>query len=111
LYTAFDVGLRQSAEYLAARPRDELISLSPVDRDLPILRFTFRDDVSRLKTFNGRRCAVYPAAPEHAWTHIAVVAEETYSLDEIRRVFPSGQIVQQFLDAGAPYAVASLTIE
>jgi hypothetical protein len=106
LYTAFDVGLRQSAEYLASLPRDELISLSPVDRDLPILRFTFRDDVSRLKTFNGRRCVVYPIEPARDWTHVAIVAEERHSLDAIQRAFPSGQIVKKFWDAGTRYAVA-----
>jgi Dolichyl-phosphate-mannose-protein mannosyltransferase len=106
LYTAFDVGLRQSAEYLASLPRDELISLSPMSRDLPIFRFTFRDDVSRLKTFNGRRCAVYPVEPTSDWTHVTIVAEEQHSLDAIQRVFPSGQIVNKFWDAGTRYAVA-----
>lgn len=106
LYTAFDVGLRESAEYLASLPRDELISLSPVDRDLPILRFTFRDDVSRLKTFNGRRCAVYPAQSERDWTHVAIVAQETNSLNAIQRAFPFGLAVKKFFDVGAPYAIA-----
>ncbi len=106
LYTAFDVGLRQSAEYLARLPGDELISLSPVDRNLPVFRFTFRDDVSRLKTFNGRRCAVYPVQPEHDFTHVAIVAQETNSLKAVQRAFPSGQVAQKFFDAGTPYAVA-----
>jgi hypothetical protein len=106
LYTAFNVGWRQIAEYLAILPPDELISLSPVDRDQPIFRFTFRDDVSRLKTFNGRRCAVYPIEPTSDWTHVAIVAEEQHSLDTIQRVFPSGQIVTKFWDAGTGYAVA-----
>ena len=106
LYTAFDVGLRESAEYLASLPREELISLSPVDRDLPVLRFAFRDDVSRLKTFNGRRCAVYPAQPERDWTHVAIVAQETNSLNAIQRAFPSGQAAKKFFDVGTPYAVA-----
>jgi hypothetical protein len=117
LFTAFDVGLRESAEYLASLPGDELISLSPVDRDLPILRFTFRDDVSRLKTFNGRRCAVYPIEPTRDWTHVSIVAEERHSLDVIQRVFPSGHIVKEFADfrvlagrrawnVGTPYSIA-----
>ncbi len=106
LFTAFDVGLRESAEYLASLPRDEWISFSPVDRDQPIFRFTFRDDVSRLKTFNGRRCAVYPAVPEHALTHVAIVAEESNSLQTLRQIFPSGQIVDIFYDEGQLYAVA-----
>jgi hypothetical protein len=106
LFTAFDVGLRQSAEYLASLPRDELISLSPVDRGMPIFRFTFRDDVERLKTFNGRRCAVYPVKPEHDFTHIAIVAEETGSLQALERAFPSGQIVQTFKSLDRPYAIA-----
>jgi hypothetical protein len=87
-------------------PQDELISLSPVSRDQPIFRFTFGDDVSRLKTFNGRRCAVYPIQPPSDWTHVAIVAEEQHSLDAIQRVFPTGQIVTKFWDAGARYAVA-----
>ncbi len=106
LFTAFDVGLRESAEYLASLPRDEWISFSPVDRDQPIFRFTFRDDVSRLKTFNGRRCAVYPVEPEHGLTHVAVVAEDTHSLDALQRAFPSGEVVRKFWDAGARWAVA-----
>jgi hypothetical protein len=106
LYTAFDVGLRESAEYLASLPRDEWISFSPVDRDQPIFRFTFRDDVSRLKTFNGRRCAVYPVEPEHDLTHVAVVVEDTHSLDALQRAFPSGEVVRKFWDAGARWAVA-----
>jgi len=114
LFTAFDVGLRESAEYLASLPRDEWISFSPVDRDQPIFRFTFRDDVSRLKTFNGRRCAVYPVEPEHDLTHVAVVVEDTHSLDALQRAFPSGEIVRKFADfagrrawdAGARWAVA-----
>ena len=106
LYTAFDVGLRQSAEYLAALPGDELISLSPVDRDFPVLRFAFRDDVSRLKTFNGRRCVVYPFQPTRDWTHIAIIAQETHSLPAIQRAFPSGQVAEKFFDAGTAFAVA-----
>ena len=106
LFTAFDVGLRQSAEYLASLPSDELISFSPVDRDQPIFRFTFRDDVSRLKTFNGRRCAVYPIEPEQDFTHVAVVAEDKNSLTTLQRVFPSGQIVTKFFDKGQLYAAA-----
>jgi 4-amino-4-deoxy-L-arabinose transferase-like glycosyltransferase len=106
LFTAFDVGLRQSAEYLASLPRDELISFSPVDRDQPIFRFTFRDDVSRLKTFNGRRCTVYPAEPEHDFTHVAVVTEDKNSLPALERIFPSGQIVNRFFDKGQRYAAA-----
>jgi 4-amino-4-deoxy-L-arabinose transferase-like glycosyltransferase len=106
LFTAFDVGLRQSAEYLASRPREELISFSPVDRDQPIFRFTFRDDVSRLKTFNGRRCVVYPIEPEQDFTHVAVVAEDKNSLTTLQRVFPSGQIVTKFFDKGQLYAAA-----
>lgn len=106
LFTAFDVGLRQSAEYLASLPRDDLISLSPVDRDLPIFRFTFHDDVSRLKTFNGRRCTVYPVQPGHDFTHVAIVAEESNSLQALQRVFPSGQVVKTFKSLSSPYAVA-----
>ena len=106
LFTAFDVGLRQSAEYLAALPREELMSFSPVDRDQPIFRFTFHDDVSRLKTFNGRRCTVYPVEPEHDFTHIAVVAEDKNSIQTLQRVFPSGQIVYRFFDKGQRYAAA-----
>lgn len=106
LYTAFDVGLRQSAEYLAALPGDELISLSPVDRDWPVLRFAFRDDVSRLKTFNGRRCVVYPLQPTRDWTHVAIVAQEANSLTAIQRAFPSGQVAQKFFDIGRAFAVA-----
>ena len=106
LFTAFDVGLRESAEYLASLPRDEWISFSPVDRDQPIFRFTFRDDVSRLKTFNGRRCAVYPVELEHDLTHVAVVAEDAHSLDALQRVFPSGQVERKFWDAGTRWAVA-----
>lgn len=106
LFTAFDVGLRQSAEYLASLPRDELLSLSPDDRDLPIFHFTFRDDVSRLKTFNGRRCVVYPVQPEQDFTHVAIVAEESNSLQALQRVFPSGQAVRTFKSLGSPYAVA-----
>ena len=106
LFTAFDVGLRESAEYLASLPRDEWISFSPVDRDQPIFRFTFRDDVSRLKTFNGRRCAVYPVELERDLTHVAVVAEDTHSLDALQRVFPSGEVVRKFWDAGTRWAVA-----
>jgi hypothetical protein len=106
LFTAFDVGLRESAEYLASLPRDEWISFSPVDRDQPIFRFTFRDDVSHLKTYNGRRCAVYPVELEHDLTHVAVVAEDTHSLDVLQRVFPSGQVERKFWDAGTRWAVA-----
>lgn len=106
LFTAFDVGLRQSAEYLAGLPREELISFSPVDRDQPIFRFTFRDDVSRLKTFNGRRCTVYPVEPEHDFTHVAVVTEDKNSLPALERIFPSGQIVNRFFDKGQRYAAA-----
>ena len=106
LFTAFDVGLRESAEYLASLPRDEWVSFSPVDRDQPIFRFTFRDDVSRLKTYNGRRCAVYPIELERDLTHVAVVAEDAHSLDVLQRVFPSGQVVRTFRDAGAHWAVA-----
>ena len=106
LFTAFDVGLRQSAEYLAALPREELISFSPVDRNQPIFRFTFRDDVSRLKTFNGRRCTVYPVEPEHDFTHVAVVAEDKNSIQTLQRVFPSGQVVNRFFDKGQRYAAA-----
>ncbi len=106
LFTAFDVGLKQSAEYLAALPRDDLISFSPVDRDQPIFRYTFRDDVSRLKTFNGRRCTVYPVEPQQDFTHIAVVAEDKNSIQTLQRVFPSGQVVHRFFDEGQRYATA-----
>ena len=106
LFTAFDVGLRGSAEYLASFPRDEWISFSPVDRDQPIFRFTFRDDVSRLKTFNGRRCAVYAAELARDWTHVAVIAQDAHSLDVLQRVFPAGQVVRTFWDAATPWAVA-----
>ncbi len=106
LYTAFDVGLRQASEYLAARPAGELLSLSPVDRDWPVIRFAFRDDVSRLKTFNGRRCAVYPAQPASDWTHVSIVAEESSSLRAIRSAFPAADVAAQFKHAGSTYATA-----
>jgi len=106
LFTAFDVGLRESAEYLASLPRDEWISFSPVGRDQPIFRFAFRDDVSRLKTFNGRRCVVYPVELERDLTHVAVVAEDAHSLDVLQRVFPSGRVVRKFWDAGTRWAIA-----
>jgi hypothetical protein len=70
------------------------------------LRFAFRDDVSRLKTFNGRRCVVYPLQPARDWTHVAIVAQEANSLSAIQRAFPSGQVAQKFFDAGAAFAVA-----
>jgi hypothetical protein len=77
-----------------------------VDRDFPVLRFAFRDNVSRLKTFNGRRCVVYPFQPTRNWTHIAIIAQETSSLPAIQRAFPSGQVAREFSDAGAAFAVA-----
>jgi hypothetical protein len=111
LFTAFDAGLRESAEYLA-QSSDDRVSFSPVDRDQPIFRFTFRDDVSgqhglpRLKTFNGRRCAVYPSAVERGWTHIAVLREDAHSLPVMQRAYPSAQRVKEIRAGDAPWAVA-----
>jgi len=49
---------------------------------------------------------VYPVEPEHDLTHVAVVAEDTHSLDVIQRMFPSGQVATKFFYVGTPYAIA-----
>ncbi len=105
LFVAFEVGLRQSSEYLASQPPETTLSLSPTPRDAPIFRFYLGERADKFKTFNGRRCVVYPYQPSADFVHVAIVADEQQSLPALQAAFPSGQVVHQIFDRGAPYAI------
>lgn len=114
LFTAFEVGLREACEYLARWPSEAALSLSPTPRDAPIFEFYLGARRERFKTFNGRRCAVYPYQPAGDFVHVAIVADEGQSLAALKEAFPSGQIIHEIWSrpaasgqgTGLPYAVA-----
>ncbi|MBI3361966.1 MAG: hypothetical protein HY023_12755, partial [Chloroflexi bacterium] len=107
LFIAFDVGLRAIGEYASQLPTDEPVYLSPVPGDLYTLSFFMGDDTTRLRSFNGRRCLVFPARTQ-APTHMIVVVrpgEDDRSLGRLAHLFPAGQPVWRANDREAPYAV------
>jgi hypothetical protein len=105
LFTAFEVGLRQTSEYLATLPPDTILSLSPTPRDAPILQFYLESRWDRFKTFNGRSCAVLPYQPANDYIHAAIVADEQQSLAALEAAFPDGQVVHKIFNHSARYAV------
>lgn len=103
-FTAFEVGLRQTSEYLATLPQEDILSLSPTPRDAPIFGFYLGGRGDKFKTFNGRRCAVFPYQPANDFIHAAIEADERRSLAALQAAFPSGQIVHEITDRGSRYA-------
>lgn len=103
-FTAFEVGLRQTSEYLATLPQEAILSLSPTPRDAPIFGFYLGERGDRFKTFNGRRCVVFPYQPAHDFIHAAIEANERHSLAALQAAFPSGQIIHEISDGSSRYA-------
>ncbi len=104
MFTAFETGLRESSEYLAGLPPGAILSLSPTPRDAPIFQFYLGARWDRFKTFNGRRCVVFPYQPADDFFHVAIEADERQSLAALQAAFPSGQIVHQVVNGEARYA-------
>ena len=90
LFIAFDVGLRQMGEYMAALPREERVYTSPVYRAYPTLAFLLDDEAERIQSYIGRRCVVYPSVTETATTHVIIALEDPNSLPTLQAAFPEG---------------------
>ncbi|MFQ6100693.1 MAG: ArnT family glycosyltransferase [Anaerolineae bacterium] len=109
LFIAFDVGLRQMGEYMAALPRGERIYTSPVYRSYPTLAFLLDDEPERIRSYIGRRCVVYPSVTEVPTTHVIVVLEDPNSLPTLQAAFPDGQIVHRQYIGDTLYSVVYRT--
>ncbi len=107
LFIAFDEGLRAIGEYAAQLPADEPVYLSPVPSDWYTLTYALNDDSSRLRSYNGRECLVFPARTDFA-THEIVIGwpnEDERSLERLRTLFPGGAVSWQVSNREQVYAV------
>lgn len=107
LFVSFDVGLRAIGEYVAQLPLDQPVYLSPVPSDWYTLRFAVNDDASRLRSFNGRACLVFPAHAGRVAHEIIIVhpGEDNRSLARLQRLFPRGRYGWQVSNREVPYAI------
>ncbi len=109
LFIAFDVGLRQIGEYVAALLPEQRVYISPVPNSYATLAFLLDDEPHRMHSYNGRRCVVYPAITETPTTHVIVVLEESNSLPTLQAAFPDGQVVEEVYMGDTLYSVAYRT--
>jgi 4-amino-4-deoxy-L-arabinose transferase-like glycosyltransferase len=106
LYYSFDVGLVSIAEYVNGLPPGNSVYLSPDHSDHPTIAFTLRQD-AKLKSFDGRKCLVFPGAPGRDITYIVITYEDQRSLPLLRRYCPQGRVVKEGKDFdGWTYFVA-----
>lgn len=107
LFIAFDQGLRAIGEYAVQLPVDEPIYLSPVPRDWYTLTYAMNDNNTRLRSFNGRECLVFPARTVKRTHEIIIVhpGEDGQSLPRLRRLFPHGAGTWQVSNREQIYAV------
>ena len=99
LYYAFDVGLWDVGQWVAARPEDEAIYLTPRAADHPTLAFAWRKRAKPPVTFDGR--SIFPltaAAGGAAEQYIAIEHEDFRTRLLLPGVFPDAQVTEQFLD-------------
>ena len=105
LFYAFDVGLADLAQRIAAEPADQTIYLSPRSPDHPTLSFFLRDHPGP-RSFDGRHCFVLPPAGEPA-TYWIIGHEDWRGGELISRYLPEAKQTEQILDwQGKLYAQA-----
>jgi 4-amino-4-deoxy-L-arabinose transferase-like glycosyltransferase len=100
LFYAFDDGLLQVAQTLAARPGNEQLCLSPDYHDHPTVQWAL--DTRAYSTFDGRRVAVLPDSALPATCAIITREDQTFSL---ARFYPGAQRLATIYDLDhKPYA-------
>jgi hypothetical protein len=103
LYYAYDAGLVQVAEYVAAIPRDERVYITPTRADHYTLHFLAGRPFA---TFDGRAGLVLPP-PGQAATTIVMLQEDTATPQALARWRPDAVLDRTWVDGyGQPYAVA-----
>lgn len=109
LYYAFDEGLWQVGNWIADRPADEPVYLSPRDASHPTLAFAWRtrsDGHAAPVTFDGR--SVFPVVEGRTDTdeaYIAITHEDFRTPLLLPDVLPDAEESAHFVDwSGAPYA-------
>ncbi len=104
LLSTFDAGFRRAAEIIRRLPPDAPVYLSPIDRDYLTIRFIVGDERARsIKSYNGRRCVVFPTQSAQPSFHVIVVAEDKRSLPFLQAAFPQLQIIQREKMGSTPY--------
>lgn len=102
-FESFDVGLLSLAQKLRARPPNETLFLTPVERDHYTIQFGLQG--ADAKSFNGSYALVLPESGS-AGAYGIVTRSDPRTLTRLQKVFPSGRAVETIYDfAGQPYAV------
>ncbi len=99
LYYAFDEGLWDVGQWVAAQPEEEAVYLTPRDADHATLAFAWRERAASPVTFDGR--AIFPltaAATDDAQQYVAIEHEDFRTRLLLPGVFPDAAVTQQFLD-------------
>lgn len=106
LYYAFDEGLWQVGQWVAAQPDDAPVYLTPRDAGHPTLAFAWRGRAAPPVTFDGR--SIFPlnaASADQAEQYVVIEHEDFRTPLLLPGVFPDATVTQQFLDRrGAVYA-------
>ncbi len=94
LFTHFEAGQAAMGAYIATLPANEEVLISPVPADHVGLRLesNLREGV---RSYNGRVCLIVPAQAEQETTYLIVPHDDKYSLNDLREVFPQGQVVHE----------------
>ena len=104
LFSAFDVGLVDMADYIRGLPSQERLYLSPVRSDHPTLLFLL--DGINTKSLDGREGMVLPG-DDRATTYLIITHEDKTSLPLLRRYLPQGEVAFKSRDRrGETYFVA-----
>lgn len=102
-FDSFDVGLLSLAQKLRARPPNETLFLTPVERDHYTVQFGLRG--ADANSFDGSYALVLPE-PGSAGAYGVITRTDLRTLTRLRKVFPTGRAVETIYDfAGQPYAV------
>lgn len=106
LYHAFDVGLWEGGQAIAALPADEPVYTTPRGAEHPTLAFAWRERTTPPLSFDGRYLFPLRADPNPRPEHYFVVEHEDFRTRLLLpEVLPGAQIMREFLDSrGQVYA-------
>ncbi len=103
LYTAYDVGLLETAREVRARVRVSDVYLSPIKMGHPILRFVTWDRPGA-KSYDGRYCLVLPSTTTRSADFVIVPYLDDRSLERLSQFYPHGIVVKNgAVRTGTPF--------
>jgi len=102
-FDSFDVGLLSLAQKLRARPPNETLFLTPVEREHYTIQFGLKG--ADANSFDGSHALVLPE-PGSAGAYGIITRSDPRTLTRLRKIFPTGRAVETIYDFTAqPYAV------